>query len=162
MGIMRSENTNGKQVIDLYGFKQKVTRFPSGYELRVKGRFAKLATKLWRYLIDKGVLVQSFGEQEKVTRIHLDGHDLFNKICEHYYNLLEACRDPEQVLIGSNTMRELMNLPQLRDYAGSPFEFTAYGERTDIIRGGPVKRAFNLPVRVVPQMEGVVILDRVR
>jgi hypothetical protein len=165
VGIMRSENVNGRQVIDLYGFETKTIRFPSGYELRVKGRFAKVASKLWKYLITKGILVQSFGETEKITRIHIDGRDLFDKIYEHYFNLLEASRDPEEVLIGPNTLRQIMNTPALQDYQGGPFRLNAIGERCHAgARPGdmPRKEMFNLPVRVVPQMEGILVLDRVR
>lgn len=151
-----------RQMVDLYDFKEVTFKVPSGYELRVTGRFGGIATKMWRFLIRKGLLVQSFRDDVKVTRVHLDGGDLFDKIYRHYYSLLAACRDPERVLIGPNTMAELMNLPQLRDYAGGPFQFTAHGERIDEVRGGRIRRAFNLPVQVVPQMEGVVIVDSVR
>jgi hypothetical protein len=153
---------NERQVIDLYDFNKITHKLPSGYELRVEGRFAGLAAKLWRFLIKKGLLVQSYRDVEKVTRVQLDGCDLFDKICKHYYSLLSACRDPQMVLIGPNTMAELMHLPQLREYSGGPFSFSAQGERIDMVRGGRVKRAFNLPVRVVSQMEGVVIVDRER
>jgi hypothetical protein len=159
---MSSRSYNGRQVVDLYTMERVTFQVPAGYELRHDGRFAGLKKKVWNFLIRKGILVQSFRDHEEVKRVHLDGHDLFNRICEHYYNLLDACRNPSQVLIGPNTMSELMNLPQLRDYSGSPFEFTAHGERSDMIRGGPVRRAFDLPVRVVPQMEGIVILDSIR
>jgi hypothetical protein len=41
------------QTIEIYDFKEKHVRIPRGWELRVEGRFAKVATKFWDYAARK-------------------------------------------------------------------------------------------------------------
>lgn len=155
---------NPVQELAVYRGKKTLLQIPHGYELRVKGRFAKLATKLWEYLITKGVLVQSYIPEEKIERVRIDGRDLFDKIDKQYRALLQDCSEPEMVIVGRDTFRQMMSMRELSEYMGGPLSFIAQGARNEIVnRHGETRRTlFNLPVRVVSNMEGLVILDRAR
>ena len=79
--MMRSETMpNGKQVIEVFDFNEKHIRIPRGWELRVEGRLAKLATQLWDYCRKKGWIVQSYESHTTVERVLIDGRDLMDNI----------------------------------------------------------------------------------
>lgn len=171
MGLMRSEKMpGGKQVIEVYDFVEKSFRIPRGFELRVEGRFAKLATKLWDYLIKKGFLVQSYETGTKVERVLIDERDLFENIMQQFDGSLYRDNNPEMVIVGRDTFRKMMNIRELQDYCGGPLSLNAVGERFDYPAGcdprdptvRPRKTMFDLPVRVVTNMEGMVIVDKGR
>lgn len=151
--------------IDVYDYEERRISLPAGYELRVEGRFAKAAKKLWSYLIKKGMIVQSFRDDVRVQRVLVDNHKLSQAIFERYFNLIEASRDPEMVIVGRDTFRQMMNMRELHDHCGGPLSLGITGEiNYGSGRPGerPIRRAFNLPLRVVNNMEGFVILERGR
>jgi hypothetical protein len=152
------------QTIEIYDFKEKHVRIPRGWELHVEGRLAKLATKLWDYCRKKGVIVQSYTTDTRVERVRVDSRDLMDNIMRQYEGSLFRDHDPEMVIIGRDTFRKMMGIHELHDYCGGPLSFTATAER---LHGDPrdptvrpIKTMFNLPVRVISNMEGMVIVDR--
>jgi hypothetical protein len=108
---------------------------------------------LWRSLQRLGALVPAMNEYVSVLRFPMDNDTVFGRIFESRRDLFANHRRPSEVLIGPNTLSELMDCPELRDYP-SPIDFTA--------QCGFGKTIFSLPIRVVPQMEGVVVLDERR
>jgi hypothetical protein len=170
VGMMTSGKTpDGKQVIEVYDFKEKHIRIPRGWELRVQGRFAKLATKLWDLCRKKGWIVQSYMNDTRMERILIDSRDLMDNIMQQYEGSLFRDHDPEMVIIGRDTFRKMMNIRELSDYCGGPLSLTATAERWNQRSDPrqypgerPVKTMFNIPVRVVSNMEGMVIVDRGR
>lgn len=148
---------NGRQVINLYRMERVPFRVQEGFDLQPRGRFAKLQQKLWDWCRKKGLIVHHYRDTEEVKRIVIDGCDLFDRIHEQYYSLMENMREPEMVLIGPQTLCEIANMPEMRDYNDGPFTMNAFGERRHT---SGRREMFNLPVRVVPHMEGCLILDR--
>jgi hypothetical protein len=156
------------QTIEIYDFKEKHVRIPRGWELRVEGRFAKLATKLWDYFRKKGLIVQSYMDDVRIERVRIDGGDLMNRLMTHYEGSLFRDHDPEMVIVGRDTFRKMMGMQELQDYCGGPLTFNATGERFN--RSGdprdptvrPTRTLFNLPVRVVSNMEGFAVVERGR
>jgi hypothetical protein len=151
--------------IEVYDYHERRVSLPAGFELRVEGRFANLAKKLWSYLIKKGMIVQSFRDDVRVERVVVDNHKLADAIFDRYFNLLDASRDPEMVIVGRDTFRQMMNIRELQDHCGGPLSLGVTGEikyATGRPGDPPIKRAFNLPVRVVNNMEGFVVLERGR
>lgn len=172
MGLMRSDTMpDGKQMIEIYDYNEKHFRIPQGWELRVEGRFSKLATKFWNYCRKKGWIVQSFTTTSKVERVLIDGHDLMDRLMKHWEGALFRNGDPEMVVVGRDTFRKMMGMQELQDYCGGPLNFNAMGERyhcdgdprdfRDPTRR-PTRTLFNLPVRVVTNMEGFVVVERGR
>jgi hypothetical protein len=159
---------NPVQTIEIYDFKEKHIRVPSGWELRVRGRFAKLATKLWDYCRKKGWIVQSYDQTIKVQRVRIDGRDLMDRLMTHWEGTLFRNGDPEMVIVGRDTFRKMMGMQEMQDYCGGPLNFNAMGERYH--RSGdprdptarPTRTLFNLPVRVVTNMEGFAVVERGR
>jgi hypothetical protein len=155
------------QTIEIYDFKEKHVRIPRGWELRVEGRFAKLATKLWDYFRKKGLIVQSYMNDVRIERVRVHGGELMDNIMSQYEGSLFRDHDPEMVIVGRDTFRKMMGIRELHDYCGGPLSFNAIGERYHAgdprdPTARPTKTMFNLPVRVVSNMEGMVILDRGR
>jgi hypothetical protein len=136
--------------VQLYRMQQSTRLIHGGYELYAHGRFAWLHRMLWRTLQRLGALKPSMNEYVDVLRLPLDNDSIFERIFESRRDLFARRRRPTEVLIGPNTLSELINCPELRDY-GSPFSFTAHA--------GYDRTIFDLPIRVVPQMEGVLVLD---
>lgn len=156
-----------RQVIELYTMKRKITKIPNGHKLNAHGRLARVHRFLWRTLERMGALAQAYDDHEKVIRIPFDADSAFEKIEEGYGNLMEFDRQPFEVLIGPRTLSELMHCRELRDY-NYPFTMEAQTERWEQPHRSypgdptsrPVRKIFNVPIRVVPQMEGVLVLDR--
>jgi hypothetical protein len=97
-----------------------------------------------------GAIAPAMNEYVDVLRFPMDNGSVFERIFESRRDLFMRHRKPSEVLIGPNTLAELINCPELRDYA-APIGFTA--------PAGFDRTIFNLPIRVIPQMEGVVVLD---
>lgn len=134
----------------LYKMEERTLRVQEGYKLNAHGRFAWLHRLAWRTLKRWGAVKPAMRDHVEVLRLPIDNDSIFQRIAEARYDLMSRRRKPAEVLIGPNTLSELIGCPELRDY-GSPFCFTA--------TAGFDRTIFNLPIRVVPQMEGVIVLD---
>lgn len=134
----------------LYHTEERHFRVQEGYKLNAHGRFARLHRWVWRMLKRHGVVVSAMKDCVEVIRLPIDNDSIFQRICEARHDLFSRNRRPSEVLIGPNSLAELINCPEIRNY-GSPFSFDA--------RVGFGKTIFNLPIRVLPQMEGVLVLD---
>jgi hypothetical protein len=134
----------------LYRAKEKARLVHEGYELYAHGRLAWLHRFLWRALDGVGALKPAMNEYVDYLRLPIDNDSIFQRILEARQDLFHRYRRPTEVLIGPSTLSELIGCPELRDYH-SAFSFDA--------RAGFGKTIFNLPIRVIPQMEGVIVLD---
>jgi hypothetical protein len=139
--------------VQIYSMKEKTRLVHEGYSLRPHGRLAWLHRMLWRALEKLGALSPAMNQYVDVLRLPLDNDSIFERIFESRHDLFARHRRPAEVLIGPNTLAELINCPEVRDYP-SPFIFTA--------RAGFDRTIFDLPIRVLPQMEGVVVVDERR
>lgn len=140
----------GRERVTLYRMGERISLRPVGFDLRPHGWLAWLHRALWWALHRLGALSQKFEEKVDILRLPVSNDDVLCAIMEAREGLFQVNRRPSEVLIGPHTLAELINCPELRDW-NSPFRIdaTAGFERT----------LFNLPIRVVPQMEGVVVLD---
>lgn len=136
--------------VQIYRMQQSTRLIHEGYELYAHGRLAWLSRWLWRALQRLGALKPAMNEYADVLRLPLDNDSIFERIFKSRRDLFAHNRRPVEVLIGPGTLSELINCPELRDYS-SPFSFSA--------QAGFDRKIFDLPIRVVPQMEGVVVLD---
>lgn len=145
------------QVIDIYKSKLTPIRIPEGFVLSPKGRFAKLQQRVWNWAVAKGLIVNHFITGEKVTRVAVRKSDLFDRLMDQYETIMLSMRDPEVVLMGPDTFRKMMRLSYEIPH-DTPFGLTATG----YVKRYRDQKAeiFNLPVRVIPHMEGCLILDR--
>jgi hypothetical protein len=134
----------------LYRTDERTFRIHEGYELNAHGRLAWLHRWLWRMLNRMGAVAPAMKECVEIIRLPVDNDSIFQRIFEARHDLFNRNRRPAEVLIGPNTLSELISCPEIRDY-GSPFSLDA--------RAGFGKTIFNLPIRVIPQMEGVIVLD---
>jgi hypothetical protein len=136
--------------VQIYRTVEKTRFLHEGWELNPRGRLAWLQRLFWRALGKMGALSPAMNEYVEVLRFPMDNDSVFRCIFESQSDLFMRHRRPSEVLIGPNTLSELIACPELRDYP-SPISFNAHC--------GFGKTIFNLPIRVVPQMEGVVVLD---
>lgn len=130
--------------------QERITRIHDGYELNAHGRFAWLHRFMWHKLKEWGAIGPAMRDHVEVLRLPVDNDSIFDRIFESYHDRFANYCQPTEVLIGPDTLSELISCPELRGY-NSPFSFNA--------QAGFGKTIFNLPIRVVPQMEGVVVLD---
>jgi hypothetical protein len=136
--------------VQIYRMKEKSRLVHEGWKLRAHGRLAWLHRLLWRTLGKLDALAPAMNEYVDVLRLPLDNEGVFERIFKSRQDLFMRRRRPTEVLIGPSTLAELINCPELRDYS-SPFAFSA--------RAGFDRTIFDLPIRVIPQMEGVIVLD---
>jgi hypothetical protein len=142
-----------RERIALYKMDTLTTAVRDGWSFTPHGRLAWLQRFLWRRLVKMGAVGVNLRDEVKIVRLPCDADTVLGKIIEAREGLFRAYREPKEVLIGPETLAELLNTPELRDWQ-SPFTIesrAAIGDRS----GG--KRMFNLPVHVVPTMEGVLV-----
>lgn len=152
-----------KRRIEVYKMSQTTLQIPSGQELNAHGRLAWLQRMLWHWLEKMGALNQAYRESVEVIRLPLTADEILDRIVEQYEGLFEVDRIPKEVLIGSSTLADLLSCDQLRHFP-ERFGFDADVEYTLDKRRDPTaprrRRIYNLPITVVPQMDGVLVLDR--
>lgn len=130
----------------LYQLDSVTSFVDNGWELFPHGRFAWLHRLLWWWLQHMGAVTTHYKEEIKLIRFPCDENGVLAKIMESNIGLLKRFHEPKEILIGPNTLSELLNLPELRDW-NSPFCMEASGGRS-----------FNgLRITVLPQMEGVLV-----
>lgn len=134
--------------ITLYKMDLRVAMAPNGYELSPRGRLAWLHRLLWRALLKMGAIRTSMKETVEVIRLPLSGDSILERIFNAREGMLKTYRKPREILIGPQTLAELISCPDLRD-SYQAFSFTG--------RAGFDRMLYNLPIHVEPQMEGVLI-----
>ena len=139
-----------RNFVQTFKLDARSTFIPNGWGLRAHGRLAWLHRALWRILTKLGALSQSMEERVEVLRLPVDNDNIFQRILEAHEGAFANYARPTKVLIGPATMADLLNCPELRNW-NSPFSFDA--------KAGFNRTIFNLPIYVVPQMEGVIVLD---
>jgi hypothetical protein len=142
-----------REPITLYKMETQTARIRDGWEFVPHGRLAWLQRLLWKSLLKMRAVGIHMTEEVKIVRLPCDADTVLGKIMEAREGLFRAYREPKEVLIGPETLAELLNAPELRDWH-SPFTIdsqAAIGSRD----GG--RRMFGLPVHVVPTMEGVLV-----
>lgn len=135
--------------VRIYRMQERLSYVENGYELKPHGRLAWLHRFLWWALLKLDALNTSMTERVDVLRLPIDNGEVFHRILEARHGLFDVRRQPRRVLIGPETLSELIGCPEVRDWMGA-FEFNA-----PACRDGKI---FDLPIEVVPQMEGVVVL----
>lgn len=142
-----------REPVTLYKMDELRTLVRDGWKFRPHGRLAWFQRVLWRLLVKMRAVGPHMKEEFQVIRLPCDADGVLAKIMEARVGLFRVHREPSEVLIGPETLSELLNAPELRDWT-SPFTIdakAAYGGSN----GG--RRVFNLPVHVVPTMEGVIV-----
>ena len=141
--------------VQLFRTEQRIRRVRDGWSLRPHGRLAWLHTLLWKCLVRLNALSQSFVEEVDTLRLPISNDEVFHRILEARDDLFQNHRRPRRILIGPKTLGELIGCEELRSWP-SAFQFHA--------EAGFNRTLFDLPIEVVPQMEGVVVLcdDAVR
>jgi hypothetical protein len=105
-------------------------------------------------------------DDTRIERIRIDERNLMERLMQHYEGALFRNYDPEMVIIGRDTFRQMMGMQEMQDYCGGPLSFNAMGERYHRDPrdpdARPTRTLFNLPVRVVTNMEGFAVVERAR
>jgi hypothetical protein len=142
-----------RERIALYKMDTRTIRIPDGWEFRPHGRLAWLQRLFWRWLVKMNAVGVHMTNEVQTIRLPCDADTVLGKIIEARQGLFRAYREPREVLIGPETLAELLNTPELRDWY-SPFTIDSQAAIGD---GSGRQRMFNLPVHVVPTMEGVLV-----
>lgn len=137
-----------REPITLYQMDTQIMSVRDGYEFRPRGRLAWLQRLCWWALVKMRAVGPHYTDEVKVIRLPLDGDGIVERIFQAYRGLHSIREKPSEILVGPETLSEILNSPEVRDYMG-PFSFSG--------RAGFDNTLFNLPVHVLPQMEGVVV-----
>jgi hypothetical protein len=142
-----------REPITLYKMDTLTTLVRDGWEFRPHGRLAWLQRFFWRRLIHMKAVGVHMTEEVRSVRLPCDADTVLGKIMEAREGLFRTYREPREVLIGPETLAELLNTPELREWH-TPFTIDSQAAINDRSGG---RRMFGLPVHVVPTMEGVVV-----
>lgn len=139
-----------REPVTMYKMDQVTNMVRDGYHFQPHGRLAWLQRLLWRVLVKMRAVGPHFTETVQIVRLPCDADGVLAKIMEARHGLFAAHRKPSEVLIGPETLAELLGTPELRDW-NSPLTINSQA-----MFGGE-RRMFDLPVHIVPQMEGVIV-----
>lgn len=142
-----------RERIALYKMDTRTISVRDGWEFVPHGRMAWLQRLLWRSLVKMRAVGVHMADEVQTIRLPCDADTVLGRIMEARQGLFRAYREPSEVLVGPETLAELLNAPELRDLR-SPF--TIDSQATIGTRDGG-RRIFDLPVHVVPTMEGVLV-----
>jgi len=121
----------------------------AGWSLTPHGWLAWLHRFLWWVLGKLNARGEVLEETFEIVRLPC-GDSIYQALLEQREGLFEVYRKPKEILIGPGTLSEMMGEPALRDVM-MPMSVNA--------RAGWNREIYGLPIRIVPQMEGVIILD---
>ena len=120
-----------------------------GYVFNEGHRWKWLKRILWVALTKMGALSPHMDMKAHLVRMPAPS-DLFEAIWKTQDGLYATYRKPKEILIGPETLSNLLGDPRIRDCL-QPIEAKGQG----YFNG----EAFGLPIRVIPQMEGVVVVE---
>lgn len=143
----------GREPITLYKMDTLTTRIPDGWAFSPHGRLAWFQRLLWRWLVKMRAVGVHMTDKVEFIRLPCDADTVLGKIMESREGLFKAYREPSEVLIGPETLAELIRAPELGGW-NSPFTIDSRAAISDRDGG---RRMFNLPAHVVPTMEGVIV-----
>lgn len=116
-----------------------------------KTRWFFIARLCWKLLVKLGCVGIHFDEQHMVTRVFIDQEKAASYIIKEAYHQIEQLngRLPTKVLMGREQFEKLTNelLPSM--YV-KPFDFSVAMSQNG--------RVFDLPVEVIPWMDGILVL----
>lgn len=137
------------QEIALYDREESILRIPNGYVLHPRGRFAKLQRWLWDKARRSGLLVQSFDDKVEYRRIAIEPHRILtDKVMAAIDTVYRFGHTPSEILMGPETLRELINEPLLRNT--DAFSVRLGDAHTN-------RELFGLTLHVLPWMEGMLV-----
>ena len=144
------------QPVRMVFMKESVQRvkLEDRWQFKAKGRWRWFQEQVWRFLFKTGALTNVIDERLSYQEIYVDGDSLVHKVFQAKSRLLDIGRKPSVLLIGAKDWGELArseDAARLMMQQGQGF--SAEG------RTGWNQELFNLSIRVVPWMEGFLILD---
>lgn len=132
----------------------KETRVPvltNSFEFVPKGRFKFLQIWMWKLLLKMNALKPFWQDQNKVERVHINRMDFAKNLWEAYGRCFPYMdRKPKKVYMGPHEFTELAHSHIDSNILRSAFTFDAEMKYNGYV--------FNLPITIVPHMNGVLIL----
>lgn len=119
----------------------------AAYEFKPSGRFAFFQKWLWKLLWKMDTIKPHWEDKVKVERIVISRKDLGERLWEAYHKCFPRGEKPSKIFMGPEEFQTLLAQPY--DYQ---CRFGFYVET------GWNGRMFNLPVEVIPHMNGVLII----
>jgi len=119
------------------------------YEFNPTGKWIGLQKWLWKLLGKMGALKQFWDNEQTTTRIEFNGDDFGKYLMQSYSNCFPNT-EPKHVYIGPREFDGLMYDREVAQKIGMAFSFQT--------KMGYNHKMFNLPVTVVPHMNGVLII----
>lgn len=138
----------GNNIISFYVYKEKPisVRFDCYYTFKPTGRFQWLQKIMFNFLRKKKALDFAVQDKIEVERVIINTKDFARNLWEQYLSA-KSYMKPSMVYMGPDQFNELA----YQDYnTRSKFSFE--------IKANYQKTVFNLPIVVIPHMEGVLIV----
>ena len=131
-----------------YTKEQYIPFLTDAVEFRPTGRLQFFQKWLWKALRKMGALKPYWDQTVEVKRVHIDRKDFCKRLVDSYFKCFPSHDRPKQVYMGP---REFQELAMLKEYEhGGIFTFG--------VRMGYSGKLFDLPITVVPHMNGVLII----
>lgn len=130
-------------------YNEKTTMLQTAaYEFKPYGRFAFVQKMLWKLLLKMNVLKQYWDPQLNVKRVNINTKDFSKRLLEYYNRSFPDRVRPSKVYMGPKEFDRLAHLSYKDQY--SIFTFN--------VEMGYNGKLFNLPITVIPHMNGVLIV----
>lgn len=135
-------------IITMHYYDEKTVRFLSpAYEFKPHGRLQWLQLWMWRMLFKMEALEAHFDQRTEYQKVIIDRKSVAKNLLEAYRKSFPD-RQPRQVYMGHKQFEELTYNHLEHHLVGFSFDISMNWERT----------VFNLPITVLPNMDGVLIV----
>ena len=137
-----------ENIIQMHYYNEKTVRFLSpAYEFKPHGKLQWLQLWMWRMLFKMNALEAHFDQRTEYQKVIIDRKSVAKNLLEAYRKSFPN-KQPRQVYMGHKQFEEL---------AYNQLEHHLVGFAFDVPMGynGTV---FNLPITVLPNMDGVLIV----
>ena len=135
-------------IITMHYYNEKTVRFLSpAYEFKPHGRLQWLQLWMWRMLFKMNALEAYFDQRTEYQKVVIDRKSVAKNLFEAYHKSFPNNK-PRQVYMGHQQFEELTGNRLDHYFVGFTFDIDMNWER----------RAFNLPITVLSNMDGVLIV----
>lgn len=133
------------------------------HDVKIEGRWLWIKKLAWWSLCKLGCVHPHFDREQMVTCVRFSGKEAMDLLMIEVKKCMMMCygRRPKRIFLGSEDFARIMSDPAFLRMGYFDFSGKIYEQKTEYDAMGVERRQetmFNVPVEVIPHMQGVLVI----